>query len=176
MCPAVEHGVVGHQDVAVEQWRIEYNTFRPHSALGGLTPPSTPPAGPTTTTRSTRSSWTRFRGPLSTAHGAAAVLFSTEPQREVVDYLLGPWDWRFEPFAAAIADRRIPEKLRGIGVRWLEVPHSRVRVLSCRAGGPPPESGATVRAAGGCAWPAPTPRRCAVRSLLGNPGDLASQT
>jgi len=24
--------------VTVEQWRIEYNTFRPHSALGGLTP------------------------------------------------------------------------------------------------------------------------------------------
>jgi len=24
--------------VTVDQWRIEYNTFRPHSALGGLTP------------------------------------------------------------------------------------------------------------------------------------------
>jgi putative transposase len=22
----------------VEAWRIEYNTYRPHSALGGLTP------------------------------------------------------------------------------------------------------------------------------------------
>ena len=24
--------------VVVEAWRIEYNTYRPHSALGGLTP------------------------------------------------------------------------------------------------------------------------------------------
>ena len=24
--------------VIVEDWRMEYNTFRPHSALGGLTP------------------------------------------------------------------------------------------------------------------------------------------
>ena len=24
--------------VLAEEWRIEYNTFRPHSALGGLTP------------------------------------------------------------------------------------------------------------------------------------------
>ena len=24
--------------VVVEEWRMEYNTFRPHSALGGLTP------------------------------------------------------------------------------------------------------------------------------------------
>ncbi len=24
--------------VVIETWRIEYNTYRPHSALGGLTP------------------------------------------------------------------------------------------------------------------------------------------
>jgi len=32
--------------VLVEDWRIEYNTIRPHSALGYLTRPTTPRPGP----------------------------------------------------------------------------------------------------------------------------------
>ena len=33
-----EFGSVAEAQVLVEAWRIEYNTYRPHSALGGLTP------------------------------------------------------------------------------------------------------------------------------------------
>ena len=33
-----EFGSVVEAQVVVEAWRIEYNTYRPHSALGGLTP------------------------------------------------------------------------------------------------------------------------------------------
>jgi putative transposase len=33
-----EFGTVVEAQVVVEAWRIEYNTYRPHSALGGLTP------------------------------------------------------------------------------------------------------------------------------------------
>jgi transposase InsO family protein len=38
--------------VLVEDWRIEYNTVRPHSALGYLTRPTTPRPGPPTTPQS----------------------------------------------------------------------------------------------------------------------------
>ncbi len=33
-----EFGSLLEAQVLVEAWRIEYNTYRPHSALGGLTP------------------------------------------------------------------------------------------------------------------------------------------
>ncbi len=33
-----EFGSLTEAQVLVEAWRIEYNTYRPHSALGGLTP------------------------------------------------------------------------------------------------------------------------------------------
>jgi putative transposase len=33
-----EFGTLFEAQVVVEAWRIEYNTYRPHSALGGLTP------------------------------------------------------------------------------------------------------------------------------------------
>jgi putative transposase len=33
-----EFGSLREAQVLVEAWRIEYNTYRPHSALGGLTP------------------------------------------------------------------------------------------------------------------------------------------
>ena len=33
-----EFGSIFEAEVLVESWRIEYNTYRPHSSLGGLTP------------------------------------------------------------------------------------------------------------------------------------------
>jgi transposase InsO family protein len=33
-----EFGSLLEAEVVVEAWRIEYNTYRPHSALDGLTP------------------------------------------------------------------------------------------------------------------------------------------
>jgi hypothetical protein len=49
--------------VLVEDWRIEYNTVRPHSALGYLTRPTTPRPGPPPTPNS-HSGWTNNRGPV----------------------------------------------------------------------------------------------------------------
>jgi putative transposase len=53
--------------VLVEAWRIEYNTCRPHSALGGLTPRSTRPPGPAPINPHSHSEWTNNRGPVSPA-------------------------------------------------------------------------------------------------------------
>jgi hypothetical protein len=50
--------------ILAEAWRIEYNTYRPHSSLGGLTPPSTP-SGEPSTSRNPHISWTTQRGPLT---------------------------------------------------------------------------------------------------------------
>ena len=33
-----EFGSLTEARVVIEDWRIEYNTWRPHSSLGGLTP------------------------------------------------------------------------------------------------------------------------------------------
>jgi putative transposase len=33
-----EFGSIAEARVVIEDWREEYNTYRPHSALGGLTP------------------------------------------------------------------------------------------------------------------------------------------
>jgi putative transposase len=33
-----EFGSLAEASVIIEAWRIEYNSYRPHSALGGLTP------------------------------------------------------------------------------------------------------------------------------------------
>jgi hypothetical protein len=49
--------------VLAEDWRIEYNTLRPHSALGYLTRPTTPEPGPPPTPHS-HSGWTNNRGPV----------------------------------------------------------------------------------------------------------------
>ena len=46
--------------VLVQDWRIEYNTVRPHSALGYLTRPTTPRPGPPTTPHS-HNEWTNNR-------------------------------------------------------------------------------------------------------------------
>ena len=37
-CPVRRRTGLTVAQVVVEAWRIEYNTYRPHSALGGLTP------------------------------------------------------------------------------------------------------------------------------------------
>jgi putative transposase len=49
--------------VLVEDWRIEYNAARPHSALGYLTPTDYAKAGPPPTPDS-HNGWTSNRGPL----------------------------------------------------------------------------------------------------------------
>jgi putative transposase len=54
--------------VLVEDWRIEYNTIRPHSALGYLTPTTTPRPGPPPTPNS-HSGWTNNRGPVTLSAG-----------------------------------------------------------------------------------------------------------
>ncbi len=46
-----EFGSLTEATAIVEAWRIEYNVYRPHSALDGLTPPSTPGSGPTNTSQ-----------------------------------------------------------------------------------------------------------------------------
>jgi hypothetical protein len=51
--------------VVVEAWRIEYNTYRPHSALDGLTPPSTQRPGPALPIPHSHSEWTTNRGPVT---------------------------------------------------------------------------------------------------------------
>jgi Integrase core domain len=69
--------------VVVEAWRIEYNTYRPHPALGGLTPPSTRLPGPAPPTPNSHSEWTTNRGPVTRGkhddrhHGAPHA--ATEP-------------------------------------------------------------------------------------------------
>jgi putative transposase len=50
--------------VLVEDWRIEYNTVRPHSALGYLTPTDYAKAW-TATTPNSHSGWTNNRGPVN---------------------------------------------------------------------------------------------------------------
>jgi putative transposase len=52
--------------VLVEDWRIEYNTVRPHSALGYRTQPSTPEPGPPTNPHS-HSGLANDRGPVRVA-------------------------------------------------------------------------------------------------------------
>jgi transposase InsO family protein len=49
--------------VLVEDWRIQYDTRRPHSALGYLTRPTTPRPGPPTNPHS-HNAWTNNRGPV----------------------------------------------------------------------------------------------------------------
>jgi Integrase core domain len=57
--------------VLVEDWRIEHNTVRPHSALGYLTPPTTPRPGPPPIPHA-HSRWTNNRGVRSRVQAAPA--------------------------------------------------------------------------------------------------------
>ncbi len=50
--------------VVVEAWRVEYNTYRPHSSLVVSRPPSTSSGGPSTSPHSHRA-WTTQRGPVT---------------------------------------------------------------------------------------------------------------
>lgn len=36
-----EFGTLAEAEIIIEEWRIEYNTYRPHGSLGGLTPAET---------------------------------------------------------------------------------------------------------------------------------------
>jgi putative transposase len=51
--------------VLVEAWRIEYNTYRPPSALGGAGPPLSSPSGGPSTSRNPHSGLITQRGPLT---------------------------------------------------------------------------------------------------------------
>ena len=53
--------------VLAEDWRIEYNTIRPHSALSGLTPPNS--TSGRTPNPNSHNNWTDQRGPLNSLVG-----------------------------------------------------------------------------------------------------------
>ena len=65
--------------VVLEDWRTEYNTYRPHQSLGGLTPPPTLTTGHTNTNQHTHSTRTHNRVPLA------------NPNEQV--YGIGAMDW-----------------------------------------------------------------------------------
>ena len=60
-----EFGSIAEARVIIEDWRVEYNTYRPHSALGGLTPAEYAARGreTTKTNQITHRPWTTYRGP-----------------------------------------------------------------------------------------------------------------
>jgi hypothetical protein len=60
-----------HAQVLVSEWRDKYNHYRPHSALGMISPPSTPPDdGPPNPNPD--NAWTSQRGPVNSHFGAPA--------------------------------------------------------------------------------------------------------
>jgi transposase InsO family protein len=59
-----EFATLSEAQVHTEAWRVENNTYRPHSSLGGLTPPNTPSDGPSTSQHS-HTGWTTQRNPLT---------------------------------------------------------------------------------------------------------------
>jgi putative transposase len=50
--------------VLAEEWRREYNQYRPHGTLGGLTPRPSITNGSTTTNRNPHSEWAYNRVPV----------------------------------------------------------------------------------------------------------------
>jgi transposase InsO family protein len=59
-----EFGSLTEAKVLIEDWRQEYNTYRPHSALGGPHQTSTPHSQQQTT-KTTHSPWTPHRDPVT---------------------------------------------------------------------------------------------------------------
>jgi len=76
-----EFGDLPEAQLVVEDWRIEYNTVRPHSALGGLAPAEFAKRWTAETSTNSCSSWSRYWGPLSARQ---AVLDGSSSQRAVV--------------------------------------------------------------------------------------------
>jgi hypothetical protein len=74
--------------VLVEDWRIEYNTLRPHSALGYLTRPTTPRPGPPPTPNS-HSRWTNNRGPVRIV-GPIRYMASSDGYLERLQFVVWP--------------------------------------------------------------------------------------
>jgi putative transposase len=62
-----EFGSITEAKILIEDWRQEYNNYRPHSALGAAVQASTPSPQRRTikTTQNTHSGWTHHRGPVS---------------------------------------------------------------------------------------------------------------
>jgi putative transposase len=59
-----EFGSLLEARVVIEAWRLEYNTYRPHSSSAASLPPSTPSGGPSTNQHS-HEGWTTQRGPVT---------------------------------------------------------------------------------------------------------------
>jgi hypothetical protein len=57
-----EFGSLTEAKIIIEDWRIEYNTYRPHSSLGGLTPTE---YAHTPTTQTTHRPWATYRVPVN---------------------------------------------------------------------------------------------------------------
>ncbi|HZA81863.1 MAG TPA: integrase core domain-containing protein, partial [Actinomycetes bacterium] len=59
-----EFGSLAEAQVLAEAWRTEYDTYRPHSALDGLTPAEYAQRWPANNSQHPHSSWTDNRGPV----------------------------------------------------------------------------------------------------------------
>ena len=60
-----EFGSLTEARIVVEAWRMEYNTWRPHSSLGGLPRSSSSASGPSKTNLHAHSGWIIKRGPVT---------------------------------------------------------------------------------------------------------------
>ena len=92
-----EFGTLLEAQVVIEAWRIEYNTYRPHSSLGGLTPAEYARSGPSTSHHS-HNGWTTYRGPLTAVMKACrSVCGPTRlviPARRAMRRTIRPAAWR----------------------------------------------------------------------------------
>jgi len=60
-----EFGSLTEAQVLVEAWRIECNSYRPHSALAGRTPDEYTGSGTPSASQHSHDSWNTKRGPVS---------------------------------------------------------------------------------------------------------------
>jgi hypothetical protein len=65
-----EFGSLTEAKLIIEDWRIEYNTYRPHSALTDSHPPNTQTPLPTTNNQTTHKPWTTYRISFSSSSPA----------------------------------------------------------------------------------------------------------